>query len=104
MFLYPNTIQSLRHDWTHPAFEDQGMAQSISELWLRNFAQKGAVGMGYQELLDAAKAYLESGDYLNEGGRWEGVYTPDDFWDHYETVTGTKVPLVKRGNFFSCSC
>ena len=48
--------------------------------------------------------YLKCGDYMCEGGRWEGVSLPDEFWPAYEIVTGKKVPDGNRGSFFSCSC
>lgn len=37
LFLYPQTITSLRHNWTHPAFAaaDPGPRKSESEQWLR---------------------------------------------------------------------
>jgi hypothetical protein len=58
----------------------------------------------YDELMEAAAGYIKYSDYLCEGGRWEGSYVPDEFWFHYEVVTGELVPEDKRGSFFSCSC
>ncbi len=106
MFLYPNTITSLRHEWTHPSFSasngvKNGCASS-SELWLRGFALTAEIS--YEELLEGAWNYLTNGEYLCEGGKWESFSTPDEFWPHYEIVTGTTVPAEQRGNFFSCTC
>jgi len=97
MFLYPNTITSLKHVWTHPSFDS-----GASQRWLDDFAN--SAGLSYHEILEAAKDYLGSNTYLCDGGRWEGFYTPDEFWVHYEIVTGEKVPEEERGNFFTCSC
>jgi hypothetical protein len=97
MMLYPNTITSLRHDWTHPAFEPKASVPGIdqvaeSERWLHDFAEK--VDMSYGTLLESAKNWLERGDYHV----FHGYDTPDfcytdreEMWRHYEIVTGTKV-------------
>ena len=42
MFLFPRTITSLRHEWTHPAFPEEeerqiGVSKKASEAWLRGF-------------------------------------------------------------------
>lgn len=102
MFLYPNTITSLRHDWTHAAFKPENQIKGASEIYIRHFADEA--GLSYEEVLYAAKDYLKLGEYLNQGGRWEGFVTPPEFWDHYEVVTGETVPADERGGFFSCSC
>lgn len=106
LFLYPNTVTSLRHEWTHPAFTNEPNkpddATSEAYTWLSDFAY--TVGLSYHELMDGAKDYLKTGAYLCQGGRWEGVRVPDEFWKHYETVTGTKVDESNLGTFFSCSC
>lgn len=105
LFLYPNTITSLRHDWTHPAFASVPASPADtyeSRAWLEKFASEA--GLSYQEIIDAANDYLKSGEYLSEGGRWEGFYTPDEFWAHFEAVTGKRVSEDDRGSFFSCSC
>lgn len=107
LFLYPGSITSLRHDWTHPAFEpakpSQTPAQKKSEAWLRNFAE-GEANLSYDELMAGAMEYLAFDEYLNEGDKWDGFHFPDKFWDHYEVVTGTKIPADRRYSFFSCSC
>ncbi len=74
-----------------------------SEDWLRNFAE-GSADLSFEELMVGAKRYVETGRYLVDGGRWEGFYTPDEFWWHYEILTGECVEESNRGNFFSCSC
>jgi hypothetical protein len=103
MFLYPNTITALRHEWTHPAFCDKpNHKAAASEVWLRSEAAR--IGVDYEELLERARDYIETGEYWSEGGRFEGEYLNDDFWPHYEAVTGTKVPEKSRGSFLSCSC
>ncbi len=55
-------------------------------------------------MIRGANDYLDSGEYLCEGGRWEHISVPDEFWPHFETLTGRKVPDANRGNFFSCAC
>ena len=97
LFLYPGSITSLLHVWIHPAIDGDEHVQ-----WLKGFAVEA--GISYEELLSAAKDYVDHEEYLIQGGRWEGFNTPDEFWPHYEAVTGEKVEESRRGSFFSCSC
>lgn len=105
LFLYPQTITSLRHNWTHPAFATETQTDpqmNASEAWLRAFAEDS--GLGYAAMLDAARQWIEYEDYLNLGPLLEGKYVPDEFWPHYEKATGRSVAEGKRQNFFTCSC
>ena len=114
MFLMPNTITSLRHDWTHPAFaEEDELAEAQktfhkiqgtpeSEKWVKDYAE--GIDTTYQELMDAAKNYIDYGEYFTEGGKFEGVWLPDEFWVHYEKITRKKVDEENKHSFFSCSC
>lgn len=111
MFLYPNTVTGMRHHWQHPAFDggDNGKMSDAAEKlkgdaekYLRDFAS--SAGISYDELIDAATRCYRSGEYWHDGGRFEGVYCEDEFWDNYEIVTGFKVSPDERGNVFSCSC
>jgi hypothetical protein len=108
LVVYPRKITSLRHVWEHPEFplsEGSPVAEkriSKSESWLRSYADQ--ISVDYQELIVRTKIYLESGDYWSEGGRFEGERIPDEFWEHYENVTGKTVAADDRESFFSCSC
>ncbi len=108
MFLYPGSITSLKHNWTHPAFlPGNGTAPSPmipAEQWLRMFADQ--VKMSYGGLLEATEEWLQYGD-----GVTLGFDTPDicydqmqKFWHNYEIVTGKEVPPNKATGFFSCAC
>lgn len=99
-FLYPGTIRSLRHEWTHSEFA--AIADKRSELWIRQWADNK--GLDYDEVMAYAEQYLTRGDYWCEGGRFEGESVPYEFWTHYEAVTGVTVEEKDRGSFFSCSC
>lgn len=105
LFLYPQTITSLRHNWTHPAFEESKPDISISERWLRDFADE--VDAGYDEMMFVASTHCNGNDrwpeYLINGGKWEGTSTPDEFWTHFAAVTG-KTPSDGPTGIFSCSC
>ena len=102
LFLYPNTVTSLRHQWEHPAFEGKAQVIGASEARLRAFAD--TADLSYTELMSGAKEFLHNGEYMCDGGKWEGFGITDNFWDDYEQVTGDKVPEIKRHSFFSCSC
>lgn len=114
MFLYPNTITSLRHEWTHPVFEEEealaGMEPTFfrlkgavaEEKWITDFAEN--MGSNFHEIMAAADDYLESGEYLCRGGDFEGYSIPDEFWDKYEVIKRQKVSEGDRGTFLSCSC
>lgn len=106
LVLYPKTVTSLRHEWEHPAFPPSAggaaSAASPSRRWLTDFAAR--CSLDYDTLMHGAANYLAHGNYLNFGGLLEGQYVPDEFWPHYEVMTGGEVPEEKRGSFFSCSC
>ncbi len=112
IFLTPNTITSLKHNWTHPEFEKEDVLSSFeptffklqghpeSEKWITDYAER--IGSNYTEIMTAAADYQTDGDYLVRGGTFEGEYIPDEFWNHYEKVTRKTVD--DRGSFLSCSC
>lgn len=108
LYLYPRTITSLRHNWTHPEFEDVASTYAppgsklAAEKWMQDFA--GGYGYTSQDMIDAATAWIRSGDYLCDGGTFEGERVPPEFWEHYEAITGKKVASDDRENFFTCSC
>lgn len=107
MFMYPQTITSLRHEWTHPAFEPTSDEKKASESLLRQFCE--AYEIGYAELLKSAS---EPNGYINLGfdagnisdiSRRHPEYK--DFWDHIEIVTGRKFDELHRERAnWTCGC
>jgi hypothetical protein len=113
LFLYPQSISSLRHVWSHPAFGEEGALspkQETSEQWLRNFCasadcpgyetvmeiiREGSVGSGYDH------SYMD-GDYIHIGGSDAHGEIPPEFWTHAEIVLGRSIP--NKPSWFSCSC
>lgn len=102
LFLYPNTVTSLRHEWTHPGFSAKGDVGSPSKNWIRSYAD--SIGVTYDELMEGASEFVTHDEYLCQGKRFRGVYLNDNFWPHYQVVTGETVPEEKQQSFFSCSC
>lgn len=108
--LYQQTIKGMRHHWSHPSFEDEdvGIPPSVVEdisteevksiKWISEYASR--LGMEYKELMEAARDYIKHGNYLNHGSRFESEYVSEEFWDHYNIITGER----GSGSFFSCSC
>jgi hypothetical protein len=94
MFLYPYTITSLRHEWSHPAMPTPPICQYFAD----------EVGLSFDAVMDGAIDHLDNGGYLTDGGRWEGQGVPDRFWDAFEHITGRRVGRGDRYSFFSCSC
>ena len=57
------------------------------------------------ELIDGARKWLRSGEYLTKGAIFEGERLNANFWHHYSVVTGKIVPEDRcDSDFFSCSC
>lgn len=122
LYLYPRTITSLRHNWTHPAFEDVPANETYSapasklasEQWLRAFCEH-ADCPPYETLIrlvdgesvpdgpddDYPTSASNDGAYLTIVGRDAGGEIPPEFWDHVEVVTGRK---FNRAQYFSCTC
>lgn len=107
LFLYPGSITSLHHHWTHPSFptmSEEDLRKGAAREWVEQWAQSIDLDGGADEVLEIAKNYLRHGDYHVDGGKFEGVDVPNTFWDKYELLTGTTVSESSRGTFFSCSC
>ena len=101
LWLYPNTITSLRHEWTHPAWQPSESRRVLEEIAL-------GCGLRYERLMDAAARWVEDEDYTHMGENEDYKKAlnnrQEEFWRHYGIVTGQAVPKEKQGYFFSCSC
>lgn len=104
LFLYPGSITSLRHEWTHPAIDKH--QRSIK--WLTEYAE--AFDMPYEALMHAVGDYVDNGEYIRIGfdtpERAYDIMDQTKFWMHYQLVTGKKIPMKtkEQGSFFSCAC
>jgi len=111
LFLYPQTITALRHDWTHPAFEDvsatisQPTHKDKSEAWLRALAD--SIDITYNGLMTAADQWIQFEEHTVQHGSetWRNGRPKDmaEFWHHYEIVTGERPKDAERW-FFCCAC
>lgn len=110
LYLYPRTITSLRHNWTHPAFADAPVGRIYtppsqmleSEQLVKEYAE--SVDLTYEELMEGAKDHVQNGGYINHGPKLEGHMVSAEFWIHYMRITGEEVAHKSRDNFFTCSC
>lgn len=108
MFLLPNTITGLRHDWTHPALDDVRVPGSEAETWLRSFAEKW--NFDYDELIAEASSIPQADHFITARGvdlhdAEELGPDHDLFWQHLEALTGERYGERHRKVFgWGCSC
>ena len=116
LYLYPRTITSLRHQWTHPAFSDAPAGQAYgtpaqklaAEQWIRDFVARSDSPC-YEELMEAVTQVADgrhdgwSEDYLCFRGVDAHGEIPDEFWLMAEIVLGRQIKGTKPA-YFSCSC
>lgn len=107
VFLYPNTITGLRHNWTHPIVDGDVAEEVDSEQWLREFAEEAA--LGYISMLGYIENYVKTGEHWTEFDSEIAIdaYSArdeDEFWHHVKNVTGMDKPSDGRDSPFSCSC
>jgi hypothetical protein len=109
LLLKPNTITSLKHNWTHPAFPIEKAPTIVpdsdqvrnSKVWLEDFASSGQVS--YDDLMEMAEERnFHFGTEMYEFNNDETKYL---FWRHYEIVTRNRVPFhIIEDTYFGCSC
>lgn len=105
VFLFPGSITSLRHVWTHDQFPLREMPNLEAEAkrWVEDWAQM--FGSDFDEVMDHADQKInDPNHYWVEGGRFEGMEVPAKFWECYEVLTGKKPQGEYNDQFFSCSC
>lgn len=105
LFLYPQTVTSLRHEWTHPAFDAPSAAPlpnpvAESKAWLEDIAKR--CGVTYERMMDAIErdGYIHMGE--NEAYRAVIDDVCDELQRHSEIVLGRKLSGFVYP--FSCSC
>lgn len=103
LFLYPGTITSLRHEWTHPVIQARKMFDPNKEsiAWLTAAAEN--FELSYEEMIQAAYNHIQNGDWLTTGFDTPDI-DMDLFWYHFEKVTGQRVADKDKTTFFSCAC
>ncbi len=110
LMLYPGTVASLRHEWSHPDFPSATAATSEekieSEAWLANFFGTWFKDGDYNVRVPMHREEIEKvlrGEAGTIYGR-EARDVPPEFWFHLERLTGRQVHPNQRESFFACMC
>lgn len=106
LFLMPNTITSLKHKWTHPAFPESqsGLTETFAaEAWLRDYAWRN--NTDYDYLIQSAK----DGNDICFGNEQDDLNSDaglrNEFWNNLELVTGQQMTEEQRATeWFGCAC
>jgi hypothetical protein len=105
MFLYPRTITSLRHDWTHPAFNTPD-DKTYSERWLREYAVKfNSYSKTPEDAFNRLIDDLRTGSlncYGSDTNHLSEIDNADLLKEHGERYLGIKIDWDQFS--FSCSC
>lgn len=134
LFLFPNTVTDMVHQWTHPVvdkpsgklhrmaiearnsvFETLDDCREIlrerAEKWLRDYADNQRVS--FSVMMDYADDHAKGDVHWEEGGilssdddrdAFNNMWKNDEFWNHYEIYREIKVEDRAIVNPFTCSC
>lgn len=102
IFLYPQTVTGIVHQWKHPAFNEENIPPwikgdtSVHVGYLKKVAED--MSMSYDELISAATNYVLNGTYVES---WNDIDNIELFWWNFEKVTG-HVVRDKTDSFYRC--
>lgn len=109
LVLLPRTITSLRHVWTHPAFEGttttpELMTTEQAESWLTIFCRGNQDIPLWEELKRAIEMHdleLTGDSMFISGSQYSGDVT-EEFWSYLEIATGRTFDIHPMR--FRCGC
>ena len=120
LFLYPNSVTSLTHQWEHPSFDRSPERIAAADKWLKKHSQAYFAneddygfsdweGTNYHRFIEEFKASNVSayayGDDFSEHYNSNIDGFRKKFWDNLEIVTGIAATKEQRDQeYFSCSC
>lgn len=109
MFLYPQTVTGMRHEWQHPEFPINFPAcDNESKRSLEAMAER--CGCSLERLLERLDLYAEGScgpdDSIQEKlNRFGDEIAVRDMWANYERCRMTKVDeSIKTDTYFRCAC
>jgi hypothetical protein len=116
LFLFPNTVTSLTHQWEHPAFNRNPERIKAARKWLDDNGEDKYEDGDYcygatnadrfiDEFLEGKMNYYALGDDFSEKYNSNADGFRKKFWDNLEIVTGKMATKEQRQQeYFSCSC